>query len=102
MLHEVRSVLLRGTMRTHPVQDRSPDYEEVRTVAISVVDRDGRTQATARLRCGDRECIGVGLSRLSAAEYNFEGVGTELAIARALSDLGRRLVAHQRYDEDSR
>jgi len=88
-------------MRTHPGRDRPPDYEEDRIVAISIVERDGQTLAMARLSCVDRECVGVGLSGLSAAEHNFEGVGGELAIARALSDLGRRLVA-QRYDEDTR
>ncbi len=83
-------------------QDRSPDYEEVRIAAISVSDRDGADPGYGAASVRRPQCIGVGLSRLSAAEHNFEGVGSELAIARALSDLGRRLVAHERHDEDTR
>ena len=37
-------------MRTHPGQDRPPDYEEDRIVAISIIEWAGQTRATARLR----------------------------------------------------
>ena len=45
-----------------------PQSEEDWTVTISVHERDGRTRATARLKFGDHESVGVGLSRLSPAE----------------------------------
>jgi Domain of unknown function (DUF1876) len=68
------------------------------TVTISVNERDGQTQATARLRLGERESVGVGLSRLSPAEHGVAGIGRELAAARALSDLARRMMAATAHD----
>ena len=62
------------------------------TVKISVHEREGQTRATARLQFGDNESVGVGLSRLSPAEHGFAGVGGQLAVARALSDLARQLT----------
>ena len=62
------------------------------TVTISVQESEGQTRATARLQFGDHESVGVGLSRLAPAEHGFAGVGSELAVARALSDLARRLT----------
>lgn len=70
----------------------SSDSEQDWTVTISVHERDGQTRATAQLRFGDYESVGVGLSRLSPAEHGFVGVGGELAVARALSDLAHRLA----------
>lgn len=67
-------------------------------VTISVHQREGQTRATARLQFGDYESVGVGLSRLSPAEHGFAGTGGELAVARALSDLARRLTAPARHD----
>ena len=61
------------------------------TVTISIHEREGQSRATARLRFGDHESVGVGLSGLSPAEHGFAGVGGKLAVARALSDLARRL-----------
>jgi len=63
------------------------------TVTISVHERDGQTRATARLQYGDHESVGVGLARLSPAEHGFAGVGSQLAVARAFSDLARHLAA---------
>ena len=63
------------------------------TVTVSVDERDGRTRATARLRLGAKESIGVGLSRLAPSEHSAAGIGRDLAIARALSDLSRRMMA---------
>ena len=62
------------------------------TVTISVREREGQSRATARLQLGDHESVGVGLSGLSPAEHGFAGVGGELAVARALSDLARQLT----------
>jgi hypothetical protein len=62
------------------------------TVVISVHERAGRTEAIAKLQYGDHESVGVGLSRLSAGEHGFAGVGSQLAVARALSDLARHLT----------
>jgi hypothetical protein len=63
------------------------------TVTIAVDDREERTRAIARLVFDGREWVGVGLSRLGAAERGVAGVGSHLATARALSDLARRMMA---------
>jgi hypothetical protein len=63
------------------------------TVTISVQEREGQTRATARLQYCDHEVVGVGLAALSPAEHGFAGVGSQLAVARALSDLARHLAA---------
>jgi hypothetical protein len=42
--------------------------------------------------------VGVGLSRLSPAEHGVAGIGRELAAARALSDLARRMMAATAHD----
>jgi hypothetical protein len=71
------------------------------TVTVSVNDRDGQTQATARLRLGERESVGVGLSRLSPDEHSVAGIGRDLAVARALSDLSRRMMAATAHDVET-
>jgi hypothetical protein len=40
----------------------SPQSEIDGTVTISVREREGQTRATARLRSGDHESVGAGLS----------------------------------------
>jgi hypothetical protein len=70
-------------------------------VTISVHQREGQTRATARLQFGDYESVGVGLSRLGPAEHGFAGIGGELAVARALSDLARKLTAHTPHDVEA-
>ena len=75
-------------------------YSEINwTVEISVDEREGQTRATARLRFGDHESVGVGLSRLSPAEHGYAGIGGELAVARALSDLARQLTVTAASDQ---
>jgi hypothetical protein len=69
-------------------------------VTISVHQREGQTCATARLQFGDHESVGVGLSRLSPAEHGFAGTGGELAVARAMSDLARKLTAPAYHDAE--
>ncbi len=74
-----------------------PQSENDWTVIISVREREGQTEATARLRFGDHESVGVGLSRLSATEHGVAGTGGELAVVRAVSDLARQLSAPTAY-----
>lgn len=63
------------------------------TVTISVQEREGQTRATARLQYGDHESTGVGLAPLGPTEHGFAGVGGQLAVAKALSDLARHIGA---------
>jgi len=62
-------------------------------VDIFVGEQDGRTYAEARLHTelGDR-LIGVGRAKLNPDDYDIPEIGDEIAVARALSDLGHRLL----------
>lgn len=60
---------------------------------ISIDEHDGQTRAKARLRWRDQEAVGVGLARLAPTDRYHAHIGDELAVARALSDLARRMMA---------
>ena len=62
------------------------------TVNVSIDEYEGRTRARAHLRWRDQESEGVGFSRLDPADREIVEIGDELAVARALSDLARRLM----------
>ena len=76
------------------------DAEKGWTVSVSIDERDGQTRAKARLRWRDNEAVGVGLARLSPAERYVTGIGDELAVARALSDLARRMKLRDAAADD--
>jgi uncharacterized protein DUF1876 len=79
--------------------DNKPsDSEDDWIVTVSVHQREGQTRATARLQFGDYESVGVGLCRLSPGEHGFAGVGAELAVAHALSDLAHKLTVPAHHD----
>jgi hypothetical protein len=63
------------------------------SVEIFVGEDDGRTYAEARLHTelGDR-LLGVGRAWLSPDDHNVPEIGDEVAVARALSELSRRLL----------
>lgn len=71
------------------------------TVDVSIDEHDGKTRATAQLRWRDQESVGVGLSRLDPTDRDVAEIGDELAVARALSDLARRLMAVTAKDIES-
>ena len=76
------------------MKDQQPD--QVRkdwTVAVDIDEHDGHTRAKARLHWRDQAAVGVGVSRLNPRDRNVADIGDELAVARALSDLARRLMA---------
>ncbi|MFR9802350.1 DUF1876 domain-containing protein [Pseudonocardia sp. RS010] len=63
------------------------------TVAIDIDEHDGRTRAVARLHTRDADSVvGVGLARLNPTDRDVPEIGDELAVARALSELGHRLL----------
>ena len=63
------------------------------TVTIDIDEHDGHTRAVARLQDRDTERLtGVGLARLDPADRDVPEIGDEIAVARALSDLSRRLL----------
>lgn len=59
---------------------------------ISIDEHDGQTRAKARLRWRDQEAVGVGLARLAPTDRYHAHIGDELAAARALADLARRMM----------
>jgi hypothetical protein len=62
-------------------------------VEIQIDEHEGRTRALARLHNHDETgLIGVGLARLNPADRDMPEIGDELAVARALSDLGHQLL----------
>lgn len=63
-------------------------------VEVFIGEDDGRTYAEARLHTevGDR-LVGVGRAWLSPADHDVPEIGDEVAVARALCDLGERLLA---------
>jgi Domain of unknown function (DUF1876) len=63
------------------------------TVDIYIDEDDGRTYAEARLHSeADTQLVGVGRARLNPDDRDIPEIGDELAAARALSDLGHRLL----------
>jgi len=63
------------------------------TVDVYIDEADGRTYAEARLHTGDAtRLVGVGRAWLNPADDDVPEIGDELAAARALSDLGHRLL----------
>jgi Domain of unknown function (DUF1876) len=68
------------------------------TVAISIDEHEGHTRAKARLRWRDQTAVGIGLAKLDPADRNVTEIGDELAVARALADLARQLMAVTAHD----
>jgi hypothetical protein len=69
--------------------------DEVMTwnVTIDIGEHDGRTRAVARLHSRDSDhLVGVGFARLAPRDQDVPEIGAELATARALADLARRLL----------
>lgn len=70
--------------------------DEVMTwsVTVDIGEHDGHTRAVAHLHTRDsRQLAGVGFARLAPSDRDVPEIGAELATARALGDLGRRLLA---------
>ena len=63
------------------------------TVEVHIDEHEGRTRALARLPHRDGTgLVGLGLARLNPADRDVPEIGDELAVARALSDLGHQLL----------
>jgi len=64
------------------------------TVRIDIGEHEGRTRAVAHLRTRDTDqLVGVGSARLNPTDRDVPEIGDELAAARALSELGHRLLS---------
>jgi hypothetical protein len=63
------------------------------TVEVFVGEDDGRTYAEAALHDSiGNHVLGTGRARLSPGDADVPEIGDEIAVARALMDLGRRLL----------
>ena len=63
------------------------------SVDVFIDEIDGRTYAEARLHTNDdTHIVGVGRARLNPTDDDIPEIGDELAVARALNDLGHRLL----------
>jgi uncharacterized protein DUF1876 len=67
-------------------------------VAIEIGEHDGHTRAKARVCWRDQITEGIGMARLNAEDRHVADIGEELAVARALSDLARRMMAATIHD----
>lgn len=63
------------------------------TVDVAIDEYMGLTRAKSRLRWREKEEIGVGLARLNPSDRAVAEIGDELAVARALIDLGQRVTS---------
>ncbi|MET7403738.1 DUF1876 domain-containing protein [Dactylosporangium sp. NPDC005572] len=62
-------------------------------VDVFIGEHDGRTYAEARLQTNDATRLhGYGEARLNPADEDIPEIGDEVAVARALSDLGHRVL----------
>lgn len=69
------------------------DHVIRRTVIIDIDEHEGRTHAVARLLTRDTDrLVGIGSARLGPAGRHVPEVGNELATARALAELARKLL----------
>jgi hypothetical protein len=68
--------------------------DEVMTwsVSIDIGEHEGHTRAVARLHSGGNQIAGVGFARLAPTDRDVPEIGAEIAVARALADLSRRLL----------
>ena len=63
------------------------------TIDVFIGEDAGRTHAEVRLDADDgTRLVGIGEARLNPADENIPEIGDELAVARALTDLGHRLL----------
>ncbi|HEU5426542.1 MAG TPA: DUF1876 domain-containing protein [Actinocrinis sp.] len=60
---------------------------------VYLFEQDGETRADAVLHTGANTLHGYGAARCHAGEADVPEIGDELAVGRALTDLGRKLIA---------
>jgi hypothetical protein len=80
-----------GDFRTYfaPVGDGTDTCR----IDVLIEEHEERTRAKARLSRAGRRPVGIGLARLDPADEPWPRSVTELAVARALSDLSNQLFA---------
>jgi hypothetical protein len=78
------------------------DESQTWTVTVDIGEHDGRTRAVAHLHTRDTDrLVGVGFARLAPADQDVPEIGAEIATARALADLSRRLLGVATQDVEA-
>lgn len=78
------------------------DQTQTWTITIHIGEHDGRTRAVAHLHTRDTDrLVGVGFARLAPADRDVPEIGAEIAAARALGDLSRRLLGMATEDVEA-
>jgi hypothetical protein len=71
------------------------------SVTIHIDEHEGRTRARAQVHTRDGAGpVAVGTARLDPAEHDVPEIGEELAVARALTELGKGLLEAAAADVD--
>ena len=71
-------------------------------VRIDIGEHDGRARAVAHLRTRDTDrMVGVGFARLAPTDRDVPEIGAEIAAARALAELSRRLLGAATQDVEA-
>lgn len=78
--------------------DKSEHVLKDWTVDVSIDEHEGLTRARARLRWREKEAVGIGWARSDPAGRNITEIGDELAVGRALADLGKQMLAMSAED----
>lgn len=71
---------------------------ERRHVTVELISEDGRTTARAVLATGERTRRGTGDAWRKRTDFDIPEIGDELAVGRALVDLGSHLIADAAHD----
>lgn len=71
---------------------------ERRQVTVDVITREDLTTARAVLAADGRTRQGIGDARCKPTDFHVSEIGDELAIGRALVDLGTRLFKDAEHD----
>ena len=78
------------------------DESQTWTVTVDIGEHDGRTRAVAHLHTRDTDrLVGVGFARLAPADQDVPEIGAEIAAARALAELSRRLLGAATEDVEA-
>lgn len=72
--------------------DVNTEHDSDWNVVIHLYEDRTRTDARAVLSVGDRELTGRGEAHRSPYDSDVPRIGDELAVGRALADLGRKLI----------
>lgn len=75
------------------IKDNARHVAKTWTVDVSIDECGAETKATARLQWRDQEVVGVGLAKLNPADRYFAAIGDELAVARAMFDAAKQIMA---------